>query len=92
MSSGSNDSLESPAELLAALRRSYELIGMLLHSHRDYLLEIIAEEIDPRLKTRRGVSDIVQGAYLRILTDFQRGTEGIFSVGSEEDLKISKGG
>lgn len=86
-SSGPDDPKESPAELLSALRHSYELLGKLLHSHHAYLLKIIGEEIDPRLNTRLGASDIVQDAYLRVLENFRRATEGIFSVGTEADLR-----
>ena len=83
----SGDSEESAAELLATLRDSYQVLGQLLHSHRNYLLKIISEEIDSRLIARHGVSDIVQIAFVRVLENFQRLTGGIFSIGTEEDLR-----
>jgi RNA polymerase sigma factor (sigma-70 family) len=83
----SEDSEESAAELFAALRDSHQVLGRLLHSHRNYLLKLISEEIDPRLIARRGVSDIVQTAYVRVLENHQRLTEGIFSIGTEDDLR-----
>ncbi len=86
-SSRSVDSCETPAQLLANLHGSYQLLGQLLDSHRNYLLKIIGEEIDPRLIRRHGVSDIVQTALLRVLENFQRATEGIFAVSTEEDLR-----
>ncbi len=86
-SSRSGDTGETPAQLLATLHGSYQLLGQLLDSHRNYLLKIIAEEIDPRLIRRHGVSDIVQTALLRVLENFQRATEGIFAVSTEEDLR-----
>ena len=58
----SEDSEESADELLATLRDSHQVLGRLLHSHRNYLLKIITEEIDSRLIARHGVSDIVQTA------------------------------
>ena len=70
-----------------ALRGSYQLLGQLLDSHRNYLLKIIREEIDPRLNRRHGVSDIVQTALLHVLENFQRATEGLFAVSTEEDLR-----
>lgn len=82
-----DSSPESAAELLATLRGSYQVLGQLLHSHRNYLLKIITEEIDSRLIARQGVSDIVQIAFARILENFQRQTEGIFSLATEEDLR-----
>ena len=82
-----DSSQESAAELLATLRGSYQVLGQLLHSHRNYLLKIITEEIDSRLIARQGVSDIVQIAFVRVLESFQRLTEGIFSLGTEEDLR-----
>jgi RNA polymerase sigma factor (sigma-70 family) len=82
-----DSSHESAAELLATLRGSYQVLGQLLHSHRNYLLKIITEEIDSRLIARQGVSDIVQIAFARILENFQRQTEGIFSLATEEDLR-----
>jgi RNA polymerase sigma factor (sigma-70 family) len=82
-----DSSPESAAELLATLRGSYQVLGQLLHSHRNYLLKIITEEIDSRLIARQGVSDIVQIAFVRVLENFQRLTDGIFSLASEEDLR-----
>jgi RNA polymerase sigma factor (sigma-70 family) len=82
-----DSSQESAAELLATLRGSYQVLGQLLHSHRNYLLKIITEEIDSRLIARQGVSDIVQIAFVRVLENFQRLTDGIFSLASEEDLR-----
>ncbi len=61
----SEDSEESAAKLFAVLRDSHQVLGQLLHSHRNYLLKIISEEIDSRLIARQGVSDIVQTAYVR---------------------------
>jgi RNA polymerase sigma factor (sigma-70 family) len=82
-----DSSHESAAELLATLRGSYQMLGQLLHSHRNYLLKIISEEIDSRLIVRHGVSDIVQIAFVRVLDNVQRSTGGIFSIGTEEDLR-----
>jgi RNA polymerase sigma factor (sigma-70 family) len=82
-----DSSQESAAELLATLRGSYQVLGQLLNSQRNYLLKIITEEIDSRLMAREGVSDIVQLAFVRVLDNFQRLTGGIFSVGTEEDLR-----
>jgi DNA-directed RNA polymerase specialized sigma24 family protein len=84
------DRRESAAELFAALRESYRLLGELLDRHRNYLLKIISEEaraIDPRLAARQGASDIVHTALTRILENFHRATEGVFAVGSEDDLR-----
>jgi RNA polymerase sigma factor (sigma-70 family) len=86
-SSHSEDPGVTPAQLLAALRNSYQLLGQLLDSHRNYLLKIIGEEIDQRLNRRHGVSDIVQTALLHVLENFHRATEGIFAVSTEEDLR-----
>jgi RNA polymerase sigma factor (sigma-70 family) len=83
----SGESEESAAELLATLRDSYQVLGRLLHSRRNYLLKIISEEIDSRLITRHGVSDIVQIAFVRVLENYRRLTEGMFSIGTEEDLR-----
>jgi RNA polymerase sigma factor (sigma-70 family) len=81
------ETLETPEELAAALRESYQRLGSLLEANRGYLLRIIGEEIDPALKARHGTSDIVQTSLLRVLEHFQQATEGLFAVGSEEDLR-----
>jgi RNA polymerase sigma factor (sigma-70 family) len=73
--------------LFAAFRAGYQALGQLLVEHRDYLLRIIHEEMDPRLAPRQGASDIVQNTFLNVIANLQRTTGGIFAVGADEDLR-----
>jgi RNA polymerase sigma factor (sigma-70 family) len=86
-SSHSEDPVETPAQLLAALHGSHQLLGRLLDSHRNYLLKIISEELDPRLGRRQGASDIVQTALLNVIGKIHRETEGLLAVRTEDDLR-----
>jgi RNA polymerase sigma factor (sigma-70 family) len=83
----SKQSGEPGTELVGALHESYQQLGRLLHHYRDYLLRIVAEEVDPRLKNRHAASDIVQTTVVKILANFDRASEGLLSIGTEEDLR-----
>jgi len=83
----SPDKPDTPAaQLFATFRAGYQALGQLLEQHRDYLLKIINEEIDPRLVPRHGASDIVQNAFLAVLENLQHMTGGLFAVAADEDL------
>lgn len=49
---------------------SSEALGRLLQSLRPYLLLIANEELDPRLRTKAGASDLVQDTFLDAQRDF----------------------
>jgi RNA polymerase sigma factor (sigma-70 family) len=76
-----------PDRLFLAIRAGYQALGRLLEQHRDYLLKIINEEMDPRLVPRQGTSDVVQDVFVNILKNIQGATEGFFAVSANEDLK-----
>jgi len=82
-----SDAEEPPDQLFATMRAGYQALGQLLQQHRNYLITIMAQEMDERLLPRHGASDIVQNAFLHVLENFQRSTEGIFAVGTQEDLR-----
>jgi RNA polymerase sigma-70 factor (ECF subfamily) len=73
--------------LLAAFRAGHQALGELLQLHRDYLLKVINEEIDPRLTARQGASDVVQNAFVNILAHVQGESGGLFAVTTNEDLR-----
>ena len=83
----SPDSQTLAAGLFAVFKSGYQALGQLLLWHREYLLKIIQEEMDPRLAPRQGASDIVQNAFLNVISHLQRATGGLFAVGADEDLR-----
>lgn len=75
-------------ELLAAFKAGYQALGRLLELHRDLLLKIVNDEIDPKLRPRGGASDVVQDAFCEVLGNIDRSTGGLLAVKeNEKDLR-----
>jgi RNA polymerase sigma factor (sigma-70 family) len=82
-----NAPAEQVANLFATMKAGYCALGQLLEQHRDYLLKIVSEEIDPGLVPRHGTSDVVQTTFLQVLENSLRTTNGLFAVEADEDVR-----